>query len=233
MRRSKQSSLVFVSHGGARKGAGRKPKGAKAGVPHTRRERFAQRHPVLVTLKVRPDIWSLRGRRISNRLWHIIRVANARGGVRLVHFSIQRDHVHLIVEAEDAELLARGMQGLSVRIARMVNRVMGRKGTVFADRYHSRALTSPRSVRNAIAYTLGNAKRHGLMPRARTWVDPLSSGFFFGGWSRAVRTTLSMLPSRDSPAEPPRTWLLSIGWRRAGGAIDPGKRPGPAEHRAA
>jgi len=232
-RKPEQGTLLLFRHGGARKGAGRKPKGEKAGVPHATRERFAARHPVLVTSKVMRGIWSLRGRRLSTRLWEIIAKANARGGMRIVHFSIQRNHLHLLVEAEDAELLARGMQGLSVRIARMVNRVMGRKGTVFADRYHSRALTTPRAVRNAIAYVLGNARRHGVAAADPTWVDPLSSGYFFDGWTRAVRTTPTMLPSRASPAERAETWLLSVGWRRAGGRIDPGRRPGPAARRAA
>jgi len=233
MRGKRQVPLVFVSHGGARPGAGRKPKGEKAGVPHTARERFQAGHPVFVTLKVKRGIWSLRGRRMATRLWEIIRKANARGGARIVHFSFQRDHIHLVVEAEDAEMLARGMQGLCVRIARMVNRVMGRKGTVFADRYHCRVLRSPRLVRNAIAYTLGNARRHGLAPEAADWVDPLSNGPFFDGWTRAVRTTMAMLPSRASPAEPPQTWLLSVGWRRAGGRIDPARRPGPPVRQAA
>jgi len=224
---------VYVSHGGARPGAGRKPKGEKAGVPHTTRERFAARHPVLVTLKVKREIWSLRGRRLATRLWEIIRKANARGGVRIVHFSFQRDHIHMLVEADDAEMLARGMQGLCVRIARMVNRVMRRKGAVFADRYHGRALRSPRAVRNAIAYVLGNARRHGVAPDDPRWADPLSSGLFFTGWNVAVHTTLSMLPSRDSPAEPPETWLLSVGWRRAGGRLDPARRPGPPAKKAA
>ncbi|MEC7521552.1 MAG: hypothetical protein VYE22_16855, partial [Myxococcota bacterium] len=86
----------------------------------------------------------------------------------------------------------------------------------------------PRAVRNAIAYVLGNARRHGVAPDDPTWVDPLSSGYFFDGWTRAVRTTSTILPSRASPAERAETWLLSVGWRRAGGRIDPGRRPGPA-----
>src|SRR5213078_4798003 len=60
------------------------------------------------------------------------------------------DHLHLIVEADDRATLARGVRGLTIRMARAVNRALGRRGAVCADRYHSRALTSPRAVRHAL-----------------------------------------------------------------------------------
>src|SRR6185436_345163 len=88
--------------------------------------------------------------------------ARERFGMRLIHFSIQSNHIHMIVEANDNRSLWRGMQGLGVRIAKRLNRLWGRKGKVFADRYHSHVMHSPREVRNAIAYTLNNARKHGM-----------------------------------------------------------------------
>jgi REP element-mobilizing transposase RayT len=106
--------------------------------------------------------------------------AKDRLGARIVHYSVQRDHLHLIVEAEDTRSLSRAMQGLSVRIAKALNRALGRKGKVFADRFHDRVLTSPRQVRHALAYVLCNARKHGVAPPMRggsgpSWVDPCSS----------------------------------------------------------
>jgi hypothetical protein len=59
-------------------------------------------------------------------------------------------HIHLIVEAKDRELLSRGMQGLVIRMARQLNKALGRTGRVSADRYFARALKTPREVRRAV-----------------------------------------------------------------------------------
>jgi hypothetical protein len=125
-----------------------------------------------------------------------------RFGFRLVHFSVQGNHLHLIVEAEDERALARGMQGLGVRIAKALNRVMGRKGAVFADHYHSRILRSPTEVANAIAYVLMNFLHH-FPGEVRRYAQDLRDRF-----SSAWREQ-----GKDPPVVPPRTWLLSVGWR--------------------
>jgi REP element-mobilizing transposase RayT len=84
----------------------------------------------------------------------------ARAWFRIVHFSVQADHVHLLVEADDKSSLSRGLMGATIRLARAINRVLGRKGRVWDDRFHARALKSPREVRNGIVYVLMNAKKH-------------------------------------------------------------------------
>jgi len=85
---------------------------------------------------------------------------NSRIGFRLVHYSVQAHHVHLIVEAQDREALARGLRGLSIRLARQLNKVLGRRGRLFVDRYYARALSTPREVRNGLRYVLLNTTRH-------------------------------------------------------------------------
>jgi hypothetical protein len=137
------------------------------------------------------------------------------GGFRLVHYSIQRDHVHLIVEASSAGELGRGMKSLAARLAHAVNRARARRGTVLRDRYHVRALRTPQEVRNAIAYVLLKARRHAAKsgrPLARVArIDPASSGRWFDGWRGRAPEAL------DSPAVArARTWLLRAGWQRAG-----------------
>ena len=132
-----------------------------------------------------------------------------RFGFRLVHYSIQSNHLHLVAEATNREALARGMQGLLVRVARGLNKMWRRRGSVFADHYHSRALPTPREVRHALAYVLCNARRHGSRVEG---VDRFSSGKAFDGWSRPPPARV-WIP-RTTVA--PRTWVLRAGWRRHG-----------------
>jgi hypothetical protein len=149
-----------------------------------------------------------------------------RGRFRLAHYSIQHDHVHLIVEAAGRHALACGMKSIAARVARAVNRVFGRRGAVLADRYHRHTLRTPREVRNAIAYVLLNARRHlaklGRRPSRAARCDPASSGRWFTGWARREASSIAEQPP---PVASPRTWLLSAGWRRHG-LIDPSEVPG-------
>lgn len=188
-------------------------------MPHALRPELTEREPVLVTLKVRREVWGLRSRRAFSRILRGLEAAKERNGTRIVQFSVQHDHVHLIVEAKDRVALARGAQGLSVRLARALNRMMNRKGAVFADRYHARVLRTPRQVRHAIAYVLCNARKHGVAPRTRRWLDPCSSACAFDGWRDLEAAEGS------APVAAPRSWLLRVGWRRLG-LLDPDHVPG-------
>jgi REP element-mobilizing transposase RayT len=85
-------------------------------------------------LRVRRGLPSLRAHALFGRVRRALAQGRERFGFRLVHFSVQRDHLHLLVEAGDRRALSRGVQGLSVRIARAANGELGRKGRVFADR---------------------------------------------------------------------------------------------------
>ncbi len=143
--------------------------------------------------------------------------AASREDFRVVHFSVQTDHVHLIVEAESGEGLRRGINGLAGRLARALNRVWRRPGAVWSDRYHARALATPREVRNGLVYVLLNFRKH---LRAAPGVDPRSSGAWFDGWSHAPP-----MPEQASPVTAARTWLGAVGWRRAGGPIDIDEAP--------
>jgi hypothetical protein len=133
-----------------------------------------------------------------------------RGGerFRVVHYSVQTNHVHLIVEAAGKDALARGMRGLAIRTALAVNRALGRRGALWAERYHARALATPRMVRNALVYVLANARKH---LRAVAGLDPCSSAAWFDGYR-----TRAPLRGVRAPTASPRTWLLRVGWRRHG-----------------
>ncbi len=209
--------------GGARRGAGRRP-GVSRRDPHRRRAPLASRHPCHVTLKVRSEVPSLRSTKVVTELERTWREVCQRDRFRLVHYSVQTDHVHMIVEAGSARDLACGLKAVAARFARGVNRVFGRAGRVLADRCHVHVLRTPREVRNAIAYVLLNARRHlaklGRHLPAIARIDPASSGRWFSGWRTGAPT------SHDPPAvAAPRTWLLCVGWRRRG-LIDTAEIPG-------
>ena len=211
-RRPVQLELPVRTHGGRRRGAGR-PRSGTAGVPHRERKALASRYPVHVTLRIRSDAPRLRGSRTARLLRNAIRAGSDRLGMRVVHYSIQSNHVHLLCEATDAQALTRGLQGLAVRIARRLNRAHSRAGRICADRYHARILRTPREVRNCLVYVLGNWRHHGGGKYLRESLDPCSSAAWFDGF----REKLLPLPrDAEPPAAAPRTWLLGVGWRRHG-----------------
>lgn len=221
----RQKEIVFRIHGGARRGAGRKPKGERPLVSHGARVALTGREPVLVTMKVLRHVWNLRARRAIERILPTLAAANERG-LSLAHYSVQRDHLHLVVEPKDRRRLAKAVQGLAVRIARALNRMMQRTGKVFADRYHDRVLATPRQVRNALLYVLNNARKHGVLAPGAL-LDACSSAAAFDGWRGAHAERQRLARAHAPPVVAPRTWLLAIGWQRAGGPLDPDHRPGP------
>jgi putative transposase len=192
-----QLAFKLPTWGGKRRRAGRKPKATKAGVPHLEREGFHGRYPVHVTLRAFAGVGYLRRWRVFQAIRVAIREAQERFGVRIVHFSVQGNHLHLLVEAEGAESLSRGVQGLTIRIARAINRAAGRRGKVFADRYHAHILSTRREVANALRYVLENFRHHLRPDVAPVGLDPCSSA----AW-------LPIPLAADAPIVAPRTWLM-------------------------
>ncbi len=230
--RKRHVQQELFRHGGKRRGAGRPPNGPRSSERHKRRPNLRASDPVHVTIRIATDIRNLRTR----DLYRAIRFATyaiaerQQDRFRIVHISIQRNHLHLLCEAVDRMALARGMQGFEVSAARRVNAAIGRRGSVFTDRYHARVLNSPRSTRHALAYVLNNWRRHRLDRGSRWLVDPFSSGISFTGWKELEGAIWMWKPS-DSRYEPllvfrPQTWLLRVGWQRAG-AIRARDVPGP------
>ena len=173
--RARQASFRFRTWGGKRRNAGRKPNGARAGVSHLARERFERTLPVHVTIRMANHVYNLRSGRCFSVLARALAAAAERFGARIVQFSVQGNHVHLVVEARSSAALARAMQGFSIRVAKGLNRVMRREGRVLADRYHSRALRTPREVRHVLRYVRENARKHGLAPgTADRYASPMA-----------------------------------------------------------
>jgi REP element-mobilizing transposase RayT len=156
---------------------------------------------------------SLRRELARGAITSVFRAGRDRFGFRLTEHSLQSNHIHLIAEADDRSALSRGMQGLLVRIARALNRLWKRRGSVFADRFHVRALRTPREVRAALVYVLQNARRHGLRLLG---IDPYSSGPWFEGWKQRGGGARGHSAVREPPGVRAKTWLLLEGWRRHG-----------------
>ncbi|HEY3668668.1 MAG TPA: transposase [Polyangiaceae bacterium] len=216
--------------GGSRPGAGRKPGTARPLVRHRSREPLSAAHPLHVVLRSR--FRPLRSRFVFPTLRQALaKATRARENFRVIQFSVQNDHLHLIVEAGDKSALSRGMQGLAIRVARAVNRLVSRRGKLWADRFFSRSLGSPRAVKNALGYVLNNFRKHRATGGAR--IDPYSSAPYFAGFRElrgerpcdlARRLDLPLVPrgvpppgaATELPVVRARTWLARVGWQRAG-----------------
>lgn len=211
--------------GGARPGAGRKPASKRPPVHHVRRPPVPLGCPSHVTLRIRSGLPSLRSRRFLKAFRPSLRRACERGDFRVAHYSVQRNHVHLVVESAGKRALGSGMKAVAARLARTANRVFARSGAVLHGRYHLRILRTPREVRNALAYVLLSSRKHwrqshGSAPPAR--LDEASSAAWFDGWKRRLTARWVREPPEVAP---PHSWLLAVGWRRHG-LLDPAEVPG-------
>lgn len=217
-----ESKLVLCTHGGQRKGAGRKASKNKSKQNHIVRETFSSKDPVHVTVKFVKGLKSLRTR-VGYRL---LREASFRAqlkGLKIVQFSLQKDHIHLLVEAENNKVLAKGMQAFCVSFAKRFNHFLGRTGQVFFDRYHMHILKTLREVKHALKYVLFNSSKH---KNCDQFVDLYSSAPHFFLWKELVGRPLKMKSSM-SPKYwqdmdlmlsemlcQPSTWKLRYGWMR-------------------
>jgi REP element-mobilizing transposase RayT len=203
----RQVALRFRSWGGRRRGAGRRPN--VAGAPqasHLARTQFPARYPQHVTIRMLPSVWNLRSRRcfgvLQRAMW---KGSDKDFGFKLVHYAVMGNHIHMLVEANGKEALSRGMQGLNIRIAKALNRLMGRRGRVLSDHYHAEILRSPSQTMRARAYLLRNARKHygwrGSDPFATTEPVQLPRTFFLGTIERKPSALEAYLRARDADEE--------------------------------
>jgi REP element-mobilizing transposase RayT len=220
MVRARQLSLALPNtHGGRRRGAGRPNRsGLQA---HRKRARLNPRHPLHVTLKLGAGLPSLRQKEVFRALRHAVKLARQQD-LRIAHFAILSNHVHLIVEPQGSAI-SKALQSFGISLGKRINALARRRGRVFRERYHLNILTTPTQVKNALDYVLTNEARHrGRALQVR--LDPFSSATAFNEWRRLARS-VEFLPTiwADSAIDawlneilsPPRTWLLTRGWQRA------------------
>jgi REP element-mobilizing transposase RayT len=238
--RKRHVQQELFRRGGKRRGAGRKPKGVRAGEGHDARPAFKGYQPLHVVMRVVPAVGSLRRRSMYKAVRDATITAALRERFRIVHVSLQRSHVHLLVEAEHKAALARGMQGFLISAARHINTALGdgtrrRCGKVFADRYHLTVIKTPTQARHVIGYCLNNWRHHGedRSGLPSTWlVDPFSSGISFPDWAE-LEGQAWMWPIRETydplMVRRPQTWLLREGWKVGGRAISARDVPGKSQ----
>src|SRR5512143_4156535 len=193
-RRTEPEQLeLFPPRGGKRRGAGRKPKGQRAGSPHKTRPKLNARYPVHVVLRVIGAVGNLRRRFTYRAIREATLTTARREDFRIVHVSIQRTHVHLLVEAQHKQALASGMQGFQISAAKHLNAAIShgkpgprRRGTVFPDRYHAEIITSPRQARHTLSYIMNNWRKHQedrKAPMSAWRIDWFSTAAMFPGWT--------------------------------------------------
>lgn len=224
MKSSPQLTLEFKPrspHGGARKGAGRKRRADRVGfAAHRSRPTYSGKHPVHITIRA-VKLPSLRSPEIFTALKAIFAKASEKA-FRLLHYSVQWNHLHLVAEADDAVALARGIQRLLSRAAFAINAVTGHTGKVWRDRYHRHDLKTPTAVRNAYAYVIFNLRKHsaigGDMMKLLDQLDPCSSAAWFDrtGWRAGRAPSAEQLrDAGPSIVAQPTTWLARVGWKKS------------------
>ncbi len=183
--------------GGRRAGAGR-PRGSRTSdrVPHTKRPRVSRHRPHHITVRTTRGTWNLRAQRCYRPIAAALAAVRSREGVRVVHFSVQHNHVHLIVEADGRRALSGAMRALLIRVARDLNKLMGTRGARFEDRYHEHVLETPSETRNALLYVIGNRAVH------------------LARWGKVQRADVDRFSSLASEEliRPPESWMLTKGW---------------------
>lgn len=224
-RKTKQLSFAQRrrADGKARRKPGPKP-GKNALLPHVARPAHQRSNPVHVTLRAIAGLASFRMQLTYAAFERSVRDTR-REDFRIAEFSVQVDHVHLVVEADDKEALARGMKSFSVRANRLFNAATGRgRGRVWRERYSRTDLTTPRQVRNALVYCLQNGRKHGAVRSgSKLVIDACSSARWFGGWA----LPRSIVETGPPPTAAPKTALLRYLWKKHG-LIDPHERPAHA-----
>lgn len=213
-KRHVQIDIEWSRRGGRRKGAGRKRIGARKLVAHRRRPALKKTTPAHITLRVVDEIKRLRRRDAFKVVRRAMQKAHERRNFRIVHLSLQGNHIHLVCEADDRLAMTRGIQGFKISAAKKLNKARGRDGVVFSDRYHEAVLETPAQVRNAINYCLNNWRKHGEDHGSISRVDPYSTGMWFDGWCDGTIKVPDGLETFE-PARP-ATWLLRDGWKKAG-----------------
>ena len=223
------AQLAKRGRGGKRAGAGRKKTGVRRGGPHRRRPELSPKHPVHVTMRIDRNRPELRNRKIYARVRRVLEGFLGRVDFRVVHISIQNNHLHIVVEAADRKALSRNMKSFAIRMQRALADCYGAK--LFTHRYHAVQITNARQARCTLAYVLNNWRRHRLDRDDRgrqssAKLDEFSSAISFTGWrGPSFATPAGYNPL---PVSPPSTWLLRSGWRDYG-LIDPFEMPGPLQ----
>jgi REP element-mobilizing transposase RayT len=223
-KRHVQQTLDLRTWGGYREGAGRKQVNERKSEPHRVRPHITQANAIHVVLRSAPELTRLRRMDAFKIVRKAMLVVLTRTDFRIVHVSIQANHVHLLIEADSKQALAKGVQAFAISAARRLNaaeasvRGVRRRGPAFPDRYHAEVIVHPRRARNCLSYVLNNWRHHkeDRASSVRHWkLDKYSSAISFMGWLELEPWTVPE-GYEPLPVVKPQSWLLREGWKRAG-----------------
>lgn len=169
-----KQKVFHFGHGGRRQNSGRKRIHSK-GVSHRTRELVTPKTPLHINFKYKAYMRNKYCLKLLKRA-----ILNARKlGLRVNHFSLQYDHVHLIVEADSNAILESGMRSITVTIAKGM-----KMGKVQLERYHLHVLRTLRETRNAVLYVLFNRQKH---EKGNSKIDGYTSLIYLENLGELVR----------------------------------------------
>lgn len=205
--------------GGRRRGAGRPNKSGHAG--HLKREKVDFKKPLHITLKLKEKMPQLRTKAFLKQFKIAIKIAKA-FGLHVIHYSLLNNHIHMIIEARNNNCLERGMKSLCGRLGKLIRKLRGGSGSVWAARFHLHVMRTPTEVKRALEYVLLNAAKHARMIEH---LDDFSSGYAFKSWAHLLKLERISGLMREQFASyglidhpelcAPQSWLLNQGWKRA------------------
>ena len=180
------------------------------GVSHAKRVEVSSDGLTHCTLGLAACLPSLRQEQERKVIEACCLAAKVRFGCNLLHYSIQRNHMHLVLLAPDSKSMSRWAQGYCIRLAKALNKLWGRSGKVWRDRFHSTFTRCTYGMQRMVNYVLNNARKHKLdIPKGE--VDPYSSAPWYTKW---MDTTLPT-PMRLRPVALPwqiltRPWMMPV-----------------------
>lgn len=130
------------------------------GIRHTHRPVFKKPASLHLTIKIAKEKSNLKNKEVLSILKRAI-LNSRKMGLRVIHFTLEYDHIHLLIEAENNHLLGKGMQSFGVTLSKAINKLKKTSGQVYRHRYHFRKITSARQLKNVMNYIFRNGLKHG------------------------------------------------------------------------
>lgn len=129
------------------------------GIRHSSRMKFSKLTSFHLTIKVRENKADIQSKKLLKALHHAIARARLKN-LKVIHYTLEYNHVHLLVETNDHRILHAGMQALGISFSKAINKVKSLKGHVYKHRYHQRKIGSARELKNVLLYIFNNGKKH-------------------------------------------------------------------------
>ena len=139
------------------------------GIRHTSRALISRPSALHLTIKLKKA--DIQNKVVLRILKHAIFRSRLQG-LKVIHFSLEYDHVHLYVECGDNHVLGKSMKAFGVSFVKGINKYKKSLGSLYKYRYHLHIIKSAREAKNVINYILKNGIKHG---RTLKVINPYNS----------------------------------------------------------